>query len=47
MGKKFIDKQIKSLRDTEDRDNLVDQDIRLIIRDDGSTDNTLDIIKKS
>ena len=43
-GGEFIDKQIKSLV-TQDRDDL-DIDLRLIIRDDGSTDNTLDIIKK-
>ena len=42
-GERFIDKQIKSLV-TQSRDTL-DQELRLIIRDDGSTDNTLEIIK--
>ncbi|MCR5214352.1 MAG: glycosyltransferase family 2 protein [Eubacterium sp.] len=43
-GEKFIDKQIKSLV-TQSRDSL-NQDLRLVIRDDGSTDNTISIIKK-
>ena len=43
-GEKYIDKQIKSLV-TQSTDSI-DQDIRLIIRDDGSEDATLDIIKK-
>lgn len=43
-GEEFIDKQIKSLL-TQDRDNL-GEELRLLIRDDGSTDNTLDIIRK-
>ena len=43
-GEKFVDKQIKSLV-TQDRDNM-DQELRLIIRDDGSSDDTLKIINK-
>lgn len=43
-GEKYIDKQIKSLV-TQSRDDL-DCDLRLIIRDDGSTDSTVDIIRK-
>ena len=43
-GEKYIDRQIKSLV-TQDRDNL-DTDLRLIIRDDASSDNTIPIIKK-
>ena len=43
-GEKFIDKQLKSLL-TQSRDEL-DDDLRLVIRDDGSTDNTVNIIKK-
>ena len=43
-GEKYIDKQIKSLV-TQDRDGL-DAELRLIIRDDGSTDSTMDIIRK-
>ena len=47
-GAEFVDKQIKSLV-TQSEDGLISssgEKIRLIIRDDGSTDNTLDIIKK-
>ena len=43
-GERFIDKQIKSLV-TQTRDNL-DQELRLIIRDDGSSDRTIDIINR-
>ncbi|MBR3041555.1 MAG: glycosyltransferase family 2 protein [Eubacterium sp.] len=43
-GEKYIDRQIKSLV-TQDRDSM-DTDIRILIRDDGSTDKTLDIINK-
>lgn len=43
-GERFVDKQVKSLV-TQDRDGL-GQDLRLIIRDDGSSDRTLDVIKK-
>ena len=43
-GEKYVDKQIKSLV-TQSTDSI-DQDIRLIIRDDGSEDATLEIIKK-
>ncbi|MEE3399630.1 MAG: glycosyltransferase, partial [Eubacterium sp.] len=47
-GAEFVDKQIKSLV-TQSEDGLISssgEKIRLIIRDDGSTDNTLEIIKK-
>ena len=43
-GEKYIDKQIKSLL-TQDREGM-DTDIRILIRDDGSTDDTLNIIQK-
>ena len=43
-GGKYIDRQIKSLL-TQNRENL-DTELRLIIRDDGSSDDTVDIIKK-
>ncbi len=43
-GERFVDKQIKSLV-TQDRDGI-DQDLRLIIRDDGSTDNSMELIEK-
>ena len=46
-GERFVDKQIKSLvtqsRDLMQKDGY---DIRLIIRDDGSTDKTMDIVRK-
>ena len=43
-GGRFIDRQLKSLL-TQDREGI-DTEVRLLIRDDGSTDNTVDIIKK-
>ncbi|MBP3234227.1 MAG: glycosyltransferase family 2 protein [Eubacterium sp.] len=43
-GEKYIDRQIKSLV-TQEREGM-DTDVRLLIRDDGSTDRTLDIIQK-
>ncbi len=42
-GAKYIDRQMKSLL-TQDKEGL-DTDIHLIIRDDGSTDGTMDLIK--
>jgi Glycosyltransferases involved in cell wall biogenesis len=47
-GEQFVDKQIKSLV-TQSEEGLIrssGEKIRLIVRDDGSTDRTLDIIKK-
>ncbi len=41
-GEKYIDRQLKSLL-TQDRDNL-NTELQLIIRDDGSTDRTMEII---
>ena len=41
-GEKYIDKQLKSLL-TQDRDGL-GEELRLVIRDDGSTDRTMQII---
>lgn len=43
-GEKYIDKQIKSLL-TQEREGL-DTDLRILIRDDGSTDGTLNVIQK-
>ncbi|MBR6403836.1 MAG: glycosyltransferase family 2 protein [Eubacterium sp.] len=43
-GERYIDKQIKSLL-TQDRDGI-DEEVRVLIRDDGSTDGTLDVIRK-
>jgi len=47
-GEEFVDKQIKSLV-TQSEDGIISSSgkrIRLFIRDDGSTDRTLDIVKK-
>lgn len=43
-GEKFIDKQLKSLLTQELSDS--EQKMRLLIRDDGSTDNTMSVINK-